>query len=516
MDKLSKKPKIIVIGVDGGTFDLISPWAFEGRLPNFQRLMAEGSWGRLQSTNPPLTPCAWTSFKTGVNPGKHGVYDFYSLDENRELQVNYSRDRGFPSIWQIISNLGLRSCVYNVPFTFPPEKVNGILISGLLTPSVRSNFTYPPDFKKDLLGAIPDYRIFPESRYSERESDIRAFYDDLIELIDIRYRTARFLLEREPWDFFMMVFNETDFVQHWYWKYIDPDHPDFSEEGRARHGGKIFEVYRRIDEHLGRFLEFAGDETLFLVISDHGAGRFIKRMYVNNWLRRERYLHLKRTPKVIFKRLLYWMGLHPQAAVNLAFKLGIASYSSKISYQQRKVFLSRLGFTFDDVDWKRTNAFSYGCYGPIFLNSMENSHLGIVPDDEVKTLRQEIAAKLMEIVDPERSGVKLVDRVWTREELYSGPLARLLPDLIYSLDNFSYTSSTLFAIPSNDIFSKPLTRKSGDHRIDGVFIAYGKGVKRGYTLDKPNILDVAPTILEYFGIEVPQEMDGTPLREIYA
>ena len=500
--------------MDGATFDVISPWVSGGKLPNFGRLMKEGTWGRLQSTNPPLTPCAWTSFKTGVNPGKHGVYEFYYLDENRDLQVNFNRFRGYKSIWRILSENGLRCCVYNVPFTYPPEKVNGVLISGLLTPSTRSNFTYPSDFKRELLHAIPDYRIFPETRYSEREADARDALKDLFQLIDIRYRTARFLLEHEGWDFFMMVFNETDYAQHWFWKYMDPNHPGHSEEGRRKYGDAIFEVYKRIDGHLGRFLELIDDETLFLVMSDHGAGPYIKRIYVNNWLRKQGYLYLKRTPKVLLKRFLYRLGLHPQAVINLVYKLGLARLNQRVSFGRKKALFSRLGYTFEDVDWKRTRAFSFGCYGPIYLNSAENHPDGIVGKDSVPRLREEITAKLGEIIDPER-GVKLVDNIWRREELYHGPSTSHLPDIVYSLDNFSYTSSSLFAIPSNDIFARPLTRKSGDHRMDGVFIAYGKQVRSNFEVKEPNIMDVAPTILRFLNIEVPEDMDGAACDKIF-
>ncbi len=511
---MGKRPRVIVIGVDGGTFDLILPWVSEGKLPNFDKLIRNGAWGRLESTNPPITPCAWTSFKTGVNPGKHGICEFYYLDEDRELQVDFNRFRGYPSIWRILSESGLRCCIYNVPFTFPPEKVNGILISGILSPSTNSNFTYPSDFKSELLSAIPDYKIFTEARYSERESDVNAYYENLLELIDVQFRTSSYLLDRERWDLFMMVFNETDFVQHWFWKYLDPEHPDYTEEGREKHGDKAFEIYRRIDGHIGQMMDLVDDDTLFLIMSDHGAGPFIKRMYINNWLRREGYLYLKRTPGVLMKRLAYWLGVHPQSAINIAFRAGLARFNQRVSFGKKKAIFSKLGYTFDDVDWKRTRAFSFGSYGPIYLNSVDSHRDGIVGAEEVPRLREEIVSKLKKIVDPERH-IKLVDRVWDREELYHGPFAKSMPDIIYSMDNFSYTSSSMFAMPSNDIFSRPLTRKSGDHRLDGIFLAYGGGVKSGYSMEDPGIMDVAPTILDFLGVEIPEEMDGKPLIEIF-
>jgi predicted AlkP superfamily phosphohydrolase/phosphomutase len=476
--------------------------------------MKNGSWGRLQSTIPPVTPCAWTSFKTGVNPGKHGVFDFFSLDEDRNWQINFSRFRGYKSIWKILSEQGLRCCVYNVPFTYPPEEVNGILISGLLTPSLRANFTSPAGFKNELLGAIPDFKIFSDARYSEKESDVQAYIDDLFRLIDIRFRTATYLLDRESWDFFMMVFSETDSVQHWFWKYIDPSHPDYSEEGAEKFGNKIFEIYRDIDERIGHFLKYVDDDTLFLIISDHGAGPFIKRIYVNNWLKEKKYLYLKRTPRVSLKRLSYKLGFHPQGLVNLVFKLGLARLDTKIPLARKQSLFSKLGFNFDDIDWKRTVAYSFGSYGQIYINSVENHKDGIVDGEEVSRLREEIVMKLRDLVDPVR-GINVLDRVWFRDEIYHGPHMNLLPDITLSLDNFSYASSTNFAMPSNDIFSDPLTRKSGDHRVDGVFMAYGRQVVPGIEVKEPSIMDVAPTILDFLDIEVPDSMDGTPLNGIF-
>jgi predicted AlkP superfamily phosphohydrolase/phosphomutase len=461
-----------------------------------------------------VTPCAWTSFKTGVNPGKHGIFDFYYLDENRQQRVNFNRFHEYKSIWRILSENGLRCCIYNVPFTFPPEKVNGVMISGLMTPSTRSNFTYPPDFREELLSAIPDYRISARARFSEREADARAYLEELFRLADMRNRTARYLLGREPWDFFMMVFNETDFVQHWFWKYIDPHHPDYCEEGRSRYGDSIFEIYRLMDEYIGRFLEFVDEDTLLLIMSDHGAGPFIKRIYINNWLKKRGYLKLRKTPGTLIKRILYKVGLHPQAVINLIFKLGLARIETKVSLNRKKSIFSKIGYTFDDIDWKRTTAFSFGSYGQIYLNSVENHPGGIVGVEEIPRIREEIVTGLKGIIDPDR-GLHILDRVWYRDDIYQGPNRNLLPDITLSLDDFSYSSSTLFALPSNDIFSRPLTRKSGDHRIDGVVLAYGDRVKEGLVLENPGIMDITPTILDFFDLEVPREMDGIPLDEIF-
>jgi predicted AlkP superfamily phosphohydrolase/phosphomutase len=212
--------------------------------------------------------------------------------------------------------------------------------------------------------------------------------------------------------------------------------------------------------------------------------------------------------------MCYRLGIHPQTLINIAFKSGLASMNQKVSFGKKKAIFSRIGFTFEDVDWNRTRAFSFGSYGPIYLNSVRNHPNGIVGEDQIPHLREEIMNKLREITDPER-GIHLIDKIWQREELYHGPFAGELPDISYSMDNFSYTSSSVFAMPSYDIFSRPLTRKSGDHRLEGVLIAYGKGVASGSRIENANIVDVAPMILDFLNVEVPEEMDGKPLPEVF-
>ncbi len=510
---MNKSPKVIVIGLDGATFDLVEPWVGEGRLPTFKRLMDEGVKARLESTVPPLTPCAWTSFRTGVNPGKHGVYDFYWKDDDHEVKVSTLRARDVTSLWRVLSDRGLRCCVFNVPFTYPPERVNGILISGFLSPSLETNFTYPPEFKKVLLEEIGDYRISETAKFSEKEEDQDAFLEDILDLIDIRKRTVEFLRKREDWNFFMTVFDATDHIQHWYWKYMDPSHPDY--EAGTKFGDKIFEVYRRMDGILAEVIDSMDKDTVLIVMSDHGAGPYRKRIYLNNWLRREGYLHLKRTPRTLFKRLMYALHINPKRMIDLAFKYGLAKLNVRVSFRGKKAIFSGVGYSFHDIDWKRTRAYSFGYYGPIYINSTASSRDGIVEEKDYGPLREEIIAKLKELEDPER-GVRIVDRVWRREEIYSGLFVKSLPDICYSADDFSYTSSSFFALPSDEIFSEPLTRKSGEHRLDGVLLVYGSGIKKGEVLEGARIIDLAPTILRIFRIEPLENMDGVVLGKIFS
>ena len=165
MTEQGERERVLVIGIDGATFDLLTPWMEEGFLPNLAALMGSGSHGPLRSTIPPITASAWTSFQTGKNPGKHGLFDFtqYRPGSYETSYVNASSVLAEP-LWQVLSRQGKRVVVINVPVTYPPRPVNGYLISGMLTPSMDVEFTYPPDLYQQMVREIGDYQIFLPAR----------------------------------------------------------------------------------------------------------------------------------------------------------------------------------------------------------------------------------------------------------------------------------------------------------------------------------------------------------------
>ena len=146
---MGKKERVIIIGLDGGTLNLMKPWMNEGKLPNFAKIKKKGICGKLRSTTPCYSAPAWVSISTGVQPGKHGIYDFFPTDSLKKKIIN-SRYRKTPAIWNVLTEEGKKAIIVNVPGTYPPEKINGVMITGLLTPSEESEYTYPKEIKKDL------------------------------------------------------------------------------------------------------------------------------------------------------------------------------------------------------------------------------------------------------------------------------------------------------------------------------------------------------------------------------
>jgi len=211
-----KYKKSMIIGLDGATFDLIKPWANAGELPTFKKLMKEGVWGELESTIPHVTPPAWTSITTGKNPGKHGIFDFMSIEKSDgkwKLKLYNSRSKKSKEIWDYLRDK--KSIIVNVPLTYPPRVINGTMITGMLTPDIKnSDFTYPKEFKGEILKSFPEYII--ELNWSGYKGKERKFLEDLYKMSEERIKLFWYLFGKE-WDFLFFVFVGTDRMQHIIW-----------------------------------------------------------------------------------------------------------------------------------------------------------------------------------------------------------------------------------------------------------------------------------------------------------
>ena len=200
-------PKVLIIGLDGGTFDLIKPWVNEGKLPNITRLMHSGAHSNLQSTIPPMTFPAWNAFMTGKNPGKHGVFDFMERKNGTyELEIKNALHRKSETIWKIASNYGKRCAVIGIPVTYPPEEINGIMISGFDAPVLDARIMYPKELFNELKEKVGEYIVSPNFSQDLREGNIDKALKALIHSIDRKADTAKYILKREIWDLFMIAF----------------------------------------------------------------------------------------------------------------------------------------------------------------------------------------------------------------------------------------------------------------------------------------------------------------------
>jgi predicted AlkP superfamily phosphohydrolase/phosphomutase len=258
--------KTVIIGLDGATFDIIKPLASAGRLPVLSRLINEGASAPLRSTILPNSFPGWASCTTGTSEGMHGVFSpFIKNPGHYTVRAMSGRDIMTRPVWDILTAHGGRSIVLNVPTTYPPEPINGLMVTGMLTPGLGSEFTFPASLKSELLAELPDYIIEPE-----RIPDKHARANEFRRSIEMREAALRSLLGRGEWDFLMVVFSVLDRAQHDYWADMDPAHPRHDPKTPREFREFIHEIYERLDAAVGRLLEQLPAESRVFVVSDHG------------------------------------------------------------------------------------------------------------------------------------------------------------------------------------------------------------------------------------------------------
>lgn len=514
----SKLPqRIVVIGLDGATFDLIRPWAEQGLLPNFQRIMNEGAWGPLRTVVPPLTGPAWISFMTGKNPGKHSIYDFVGRSSRSYTgtPINASHKAG-DSLWKIISRAGKKVGVFMVPVTYPPEEVNGFMVTGMLTPAKATDYTYPPELASELKRAIPNLTMDPEGLAHPLGRE-HLLLDGLDKLTNTMVDATRYLINRYSPDFFMVVFKETDVAIHWLWRFMDSSHPWYVTNADERLRKGIFTVYQRMDNAVSDLLDLAGDDALVIIMSDHGAGPLDTYFHVNTWLIDQGFMKLKNDTRTLMKKMLYWLGITPIGLYKMMMTLRQGQQVAKtLKYRKNTAIslLKTLFLSFDNVDWSQTQAYSLGNYGQIYINLKGREPFGIVsPGAEYEKIIKSIMDRLSSLRDS-KTGKQISGRIYRREEIYHGPFLEEAPDLVFMPDDLRINGFGLYQFSSNTWLEHTFDR-SGGHRMDGILMLYGPGVRQGTFLSDAHITDLAPTILATMGIPVPNDMDGKVLSPAF-
>jgi predicted AlkP superfamily phosphohydrolase/phosphomutase len=506
--------RVLVIGLDGVPLDIIQTWADAGHLPVLQKLMDSGAVGRLKSTMPPTSGPSWSSFATGKNPGKTGIYDFLHRRQGTyRFPPISTRHRHGKAIWALLSEAGKTVGVLNVPVSYPVEPVNGFMISGFMTPYSARDFVYPPGLLSEIKDEVGAYHIYPTTTFSQAHAD--DFFRACDQLLDLRTRTTLRLIAHYDWDFFITVFFDTDRILHQLWHYLDPTHPWRRDDADVDNSWPVQRYFQRLDESIGRILERVDDDTTVIVLSDHGMGPAHNFVVLNNWLAEVGLLYFKRDPVTWLKRQMFRAGLTLKNVHKLVDRLGLARHAEYKALYSVDGLLKRLFLSFLNVDWSRTRAYSFGRHtGPIYVNLKGREPRGIVePGREYEAVRQEIAELAQGFRDP-RTGRPIIGRVLRREELYNGPHFDQAPDLTLLPAQETDIFFGLADFGDNQVVG-PVYRYSGMHRDDGLLIMHGKNIQPGTQIEGAVIWDVAPTILYTMGVEVPQDMDGQVLQAVF-
>src|ERR1700720_4157015 len=618
--------RAVILGFDGMDPELTERFIAEGRLPNLAKLREQGTFRKLRTTYPPISPVAWSTFMTGVNPGKHNIYDFLARDLSNYLPYlssaeikgpkrhwkigKYTIPLGAPRIkgmrrgtpfWHWLGEAGIFCSVIRVPVTFPPEKFSGVLLSGMCVPDLKGSqgtfclcttrvssdkfreggvrvpierkngvcrsyipgpdsplaekagtelrvaFEIRPElgsksarfvfgsekftlkigeysewitaefkagmgftahgicrfYLKELSPDVevyvtpvnidpghPDLPISHPVTYSiylaklfgpyatlglaedtwalnEQVLDDQAFLAQCYGNHEDRERMFFDALEKTPQGLCACVFDTTDRVQHMFWRYLDEDHPAVRDVPQDQKPRVIQDLYDRMDKLIGRVMQQIDDQTLLLVISDHGFKSFNRCMNLNAWLHQNGYLVLK---------------------------------DGK----------SESGDWFEDVDWSRTRAYTMGLNG-LYMNVKGREREGIVEAGaESESLKEDLRGKLDGLVDP-ASGKVGITGMFDCDAVYAGPYVDNAPDLIVGYgEGFRASWDSVMGKVTTAIFEDNVKAWSGDHCVDPRLVPGVLFSNRKIAIEKPAIVDVAPTVIRLFGLELPSYFDGKP------
>lgn len=522
--------KVVVIGWDGATFDVINPLIEQGKLPFLKKIIKQGSYGTLASIIPANSAPAWSSFSTGMNPGKHGVYFFTErVPGSYRVRFTHSITRTGKPLWMIVNDKDRKVGVMNVPGTFPPDMVNGFMISGLDTPSAGCSFTWPEDLAQELKKNVAEYTVETEEARIvgfKNDQDRARFVKAIRGVIQNRWECAKYLLDKISPDLFVLVFTATDRIQHRFWKYMDHNHPHHNPKEAGPFKGAIFDVYKDLDQRLGEIINNVDADTTLFVMSDHGMGiRSVKTIYLNRWLLAKGYLNLNSSKKA--SKRFRGMAIKVLKKILDSIKRGMSLNQRRLvrRYFHKIMQHGNLLLEIKNIDWSATRAYSNELMNAVWVNLKGREPLGTVePGKEYDMLCEEITMGLKAIRDPE-SGESIVKIIYKRDEIYHGSEIDKAPDLVIEWNNYNPQVSSLFSRKEAEQFLSRLTpeetsraamaQNSGDHKPNGILLAYGSGIRGENHVENANIIDMAPTILYAMGEKIPKEMDGRVLKDIF-
>jgi len=447
--------KILLIGIDGADYNIVKKLLDNNELKNLREISQNGIFSRLMSTIPPLSPVAWTSLFTGVPPHKHGIYGFLKQKSGEYFYKPItSKDRKVKAVWSLLSEKNKESIVVNIPFYYPPEKVNGIMITGLGSPGINSNFVYPSSLKKFIVENFPHFDVdLNEGRLEEGisiykiEQDIIKTEDDLVDMFI-------YLLNKNEWDFGAIILRSLDVIQH------------FAFDNRKF----VKKHYKRVDKLVGRILNGItinnkNKKIKVIIASDHGFKRVYRRFYVNTWLNKEGYLNIKSNFNILLK-----FGIDSERMRGIMNRFGLKEVIGRIEHSNfvkhlLKIFPSSSHHYLFNAEWINTKAFFYrGSNGLIKINIKGREPQGCVSNEKAIIIAKKLKLKLKKVKDP-INNTKVFKNVLLKEELginlYEYPEIILIPNEGYEIMDYNI---------NNDLF-EDVQNRVGDHDLYGIFIS---------------------------------------------
>ena len=454
--------KICVLGLDCAASEVIFG---DERLVNIRRLMDLGVYGRLESVVPPITVPAWMCLSTSQDPGSLGVYGFRNRVDHSYEKLGFANSASIKAlaIWDQLAREGKKSIIIGVPPNYPPRKVNGISIGCFLTPdTTKDEFTYPTNVKQTINELVGNYPVDVKNFRTDRKDWLR---DEIFAMSRKQWQVVHWLLKEQEWDYFHFVDIGLDRVHHGFWNYFDNKHVQY-EPGNP-YENVIPDYYLWLDEQIGKVLELLDQDTVLLVVSDHGAQRLDGGFAVNQWLIDEGLLVLDEPPQ------------------------GLTEFNKL------------------KVNWSKTRVWSEGgYYARVFFNVQGREPQGVIPAAEYEAFRDEMKQKFEGLRDDK--GNPLNSLVFKPTELYRN-VRNVAPDLIVHFGRLFWRSIGTVGHPALHVQENDTGPDACNHAQFGMFLLFSPNCPLSGEYEGARLLDIAPTLLDLAGYEIPESMQGRSL-----
>jgi predicted AlkP superfamily phosphohydrolase/phosphomutase len=482
--------RVVLIGLDGGTFATLDALMEEGVMPFLKAFLASGVRGELLSVIPPLTPPGWASLITGRTPGNHGVMDFFRFEsaDSHYIRLVDSRDIKCETLWSIISRQGLRATVLNFPLMTPTRPLAGYMVPGWAPGRYLHRLCFPRELY-DRIKSVPGFNakelaMDPKIEGKAIEGSSREEYEDWIHFHIRRekqwFAILRYLMQEDSCELTAMLFDGVDKLQHLLWRFIDPRYmPRHPSAWEQKIRELCLDYFRQLDALIAETVAMAGPQASIFVASDHGFGPSTEVLYINTWLHRQGYLT--------------W-----------------AANASEDTSEAGRLGLGMIGRSPSMIDWSGTTAYA-------LTPSSNGIHIAVagqrgqqgIESTEYESVRAMLMEQLCQLTDPATGG-RVVTDVWAREEAFQGAQRDMAPDLTLSLRDGGFVS-----ILKSDVVLKPRPEVVGTHRPQGIFMARGPAIRQALSLPTLSITDVAPTLLYTLGLPVPRDLEGRVAEQIF-
>ncbi|MEW5979269.1 MAG: alkaline phosphatase family protein [Acidobacteriota bacterium] len=454
--------KTLVIGLDCAAPELLFG---DERLSHVRRLMAQGCYGRLESVIPPITVPAWMCLSTSQDPGRLGVYGFRNRKDHSYSGLGFVTSQSIPhlAIWDQIARRGGRTHVIGVPPSYPPRQVNGVCIGCFLTPDPgRNEYTFPPEVGREIHQMVGDYPVDVKDFRTDRKDWLK---DEIYAMSRKHFEVIRHLMKHTQWDYLQFVEIGLDRIHHGFWQYHDPQHRQY--EAGNPYQEVIRDYYLYLDDEIGKLLALLSEDTTVLVVSDHGAQRLEGGFCVNEWLIRQGWLVLREYPEEVtpFAKL--------------------------------------------EVDWSKTRVWSEGgYYARVFLNVKGREPNGVIEAGDYERFRDEVKAALEAIADDR--GQPMGSLVFKPEEIYKA-VRNVAPDLVVHFGGLYWRSIGSIGRPTLHIQENDTGPDACNHAQFGAFVLSVPGRPLHGEVQQAHLLDMAPTLLDAAGHDIPPAMQGRSL-----